>query len=162
MSPSHAIILHIVNLPGSSFKEAVAKQSNLSVQRHFILKALYYLQVIGFVYIPSCYPWFMVKYKNTCTQPFVSGKILWHSMQRFPVTLEHMFQYNVGLEATFWTSSQCDGDRGMLRHTHVCVIVLLWRKWPNVIGNEYASHDCYHLAFFKQLNVLPYWNIEES
>lgn len=73
MSPSHAIILHI-NLPGSSFKEAVAKRSNLSVQRHFILKALYYLQVIGFVYIPSCYPWFMVKYKNTCTQHFVSGK----------------------------------------------------------------------------------------
>lgn len=89
-------------------------------------------------------------------------KILWHSIQGFPVTLEHMFQYNVGLEATFWTSSQCDGDRGMLRHTHVCVIVLLWIKWPNVIGNEYASHDCYHLTFFKQLNVLPYWNIEES
>lgn len=74
MSPSNAIILHIVNLPGSSFKEAVAKRSNLSVQRHFILKALYYLQVIGFVYIPSCYPWFMVKYKNTCTQPFVQVK----------------------------------------------------------------------------------------
>lgn len=68
MSPLHAIILHI-NLPGSSFKEAVAKRSNLSVQRHFILKALYYLQVIGFVYIPLCYPWFMVKYKNTYTRP---------------------------------------------------------------------------------------------
>lgn len=161
MSPSHAIILHI-NLPGSSFKEAVAKRSNLSVQRHFILKALYYFTsnwlCIYSIMLSLVYGEIQeYMYTTLCVR-----KILWHSMQGFPVTLEHMFQYNVGLEATFWTSSQCDGDRGMLRHTHVCVIVLLWIKWPNVIGNEYASHDCYHLAFFKQLNVLPYWNIEES
>lgn len=150
MSPSHAIILHI-NLPGSSFKEAVAKRSNLSVQRHTVLFTSNWLCIYS-IMLSLVYGEIQeYMYTTLCVR-----KILWHSMQGFPVTLEHMFQYNVGLEATFWTSSQCDGDRGMLRHTHVCVIVLLWIKWPNVIGNEYASHDCYSPS----LNNLMYFHTE--
>lgn len=117
---------------GFKFQRAVAKRSNLSVQRHFILKALYYLQVIGFVYIPSCYPWFMVKYKNTCTQPFVSGKSFDTPCKDFLSPWSICFSIMQGLKPRFgrhrnvMVIEAC--DRGMLRHTHVCVIVLLWIK----------------------------------